>query len=71
MNSNKYEDRPVIKFMRGPLCGGFFSDATPSALGGCGVPIPEHKELYEKYKKEGIKMYYTIVDENDYNKFKK
>ena len=54
------EDIPTIKFMRHPCMGGFFwSDVTPAEYGGCGIPIPEHKALYEKCKKEGIKFYWT------------
>jgi hypothetical protein len=30
----------------------------PFEYGGYGIPIPEHKEFYEKCKKEGIKFYW-------------
>ena len=52
---------PIIKFMRHPSMGGlFWSDATPMEYGGCGIPIPEHKEVYKKCNKEGIKFYWDI-----------
>ena len=51
---------PIIKFMRHPSMGGIlWSDITPAEYGGCGIPIPEHEELYEKCKKEGIKFHWT------------
>lgn len=53
---------PIIKFMRHPCMVGFFwSDATPFEYGGSGIPIPEHKELYETCVKEGIEFYWTSV----------
>jgi hypothetical protein len=47
--------------MKHPRMGGlFWSDATPIEHGGSGIPIPEHKEFYEKCKKEGIKFYWIF-----------
>ena len=58
------EDIPTIVFMRHPrMAGLFFSDATPCELGGSGVPIPEHKELYEKCVKDGTRFYWTTASE--------
>ena len=55
---------PTIRFINHPFFGGsIWSDATPSEYGGCGIPIPEDKELYEKCKKEGTKFYWTIYEE--------
>jgi hypothetical protein len=53
------EDIPTIEFMRGSMGGFCFSDNTPAKFGGWGVPIPEHKELYEKCEKEELKFYWT------------
>jgi hypothetical protein len=53
------KNNPTIEFKRGPMGGFCFSDNTPAEFGGCGIPIPEHEELYEKCKKEGIDFYWT------------
>ena len=53
------KNNPTIEFMRGSLGGAFFSDNTPAEFGGCGIPIPEHRELYKKCKKEEIDFYWT------------
>ena len=52
---------PTITFIRHPcMSGRMWSDATPSIYGGCGIPIPEHKELYEKCIKENTEFNWTI-----------
>ena len=40
---------PIIKIIRGKW-----------PYGGCGIPIPEHAELFKKCKKEGLKFHWTL-----------
>ena len=53
---------PIIKFMKHPHMSGLvWSDATPAEYGGSGIPIPEHREVHDKCKKEGTKFYWKIA----------
>lgn len=59
--SIKYTEEgiPIIKFMNHPCLGGFFwSGPVPFEYGGSGIPIPEHKEVYDECKKNGTKFYW-------------
>ncbi len=58
---NLNEDIPIIKFIIEPggMGGVWSNDITPRENGGRGIPIPEHKELYEKCLKEG-KIFHLV-----------
>ncbi len=58
----------MAQFITFIVFGIFWSNATPAEYGGCGIPIKEHKELYEKCKKEGTKFHWTTDEENKNNK---
>ena len=48
-----YANESIIK-------GFIWLDKTPSIKkNNCGIPIPEHRDLYKKCKKEGIDFYWT------------
>lgn len=66
--TNKTMDVPVIRFRRhGRMGGVFFSDATPSEYGGCGVPIDEDVDLYNACKESQKPFQWTIVVETKKN----
>ena len=55
---------PTIKFIKHPnMSGLLWSDVTPVDYGGCGIPIPEHKELYDYCKRLDIKFKWMPNDQ--------
>lgn len=63
---------PTIMFQAVPGMSGIWSnDRVPYTQGGRLQPIPEQRELFEKYRKEGREMYWVDVGDVETNYYKK
>lgn len=59
---------PIIKFKKhGSMGGRIWDDATPVDYWGSGVPILEHKKIYEECEKNKWKWYWDF-DDSEKNK---